>query len=82
MSAMPEKLLPERPERGSEKDSPDASTQGIDEEAAAPHALSRFGAAIALWIIALVALVGGLHFARTFLFPCCSAHGYREDSRG
>lgn len=69
MSAAPEKLLPERLEGGSEEDFSDTSIQAIEEEAAAPHALPRFGTAIALWIIALVALVGGLHFAQTFFIP-------------
>jgi predicted PurR-regulated permease PerM len=69
MSAVPEKLLPERLEGESKEGSPDTSTQVIEEEDAAPRALPRFGTAIALWIIALVALVGGLHFAQTFFVP-------------
>src|SRR6185312_4036423 len=69
MSAMPEKPLPERLEGESEEDSSGTSAQAIDEEAGTPHASSRFEGAVALWILASVALIGGLHFAQTFFVP-------------
>jgi hypothetical protein len=69
MSAAPEQLPAERLEGESKESSPDASTQALDEEAAAPRALPHFGTAIALWIIALVALIGALHLAQTFFVP-------------
>ncbi|HKX54006.1 MAG TPA: AI-2E family transporter [Nitrosospira sp.] len=69
MSAAPEQLPAERLEGESKESSPDASTQALDEEAAAPRALPHFGTVIALWIIALVALIGALHLAQTFFVP-------------
>src|SRR5690348_5891334 len=69
MSAAPDKLLPERLEGGSEEGSPDTFTQVKDEEAGAPHPSPRFERAVALWILASVALIAGLHFAQTFFVP-------------